>query len=72
MLGGHTIKTWATTQSAVALSSGEAEFYGVVKGASALLGLISLAADSGIELKGRTHTDRLNSGPRHLQSPRSR
>ena len=29
----------------------------MVKGASALLGLISLAADMGIELKGRVHTD---------------
>ena len=34
-----------------------AEFYGVVEGASALLGLISLAADLGITLKGRVHTD---------------
>ena len=57
MLGGHCIKSWATTQAVIALSSGEAEFYGVVKGASALLGLISLAADRGIELKGRIHTD---------------
>ena len=39
------------------MSSGEAEFYGVVKGASSLLGLISLAADLGITLKGRVHTD---------------
>ena len=56
-LGGHTIKTWASTQAVIALSSGEAEFYGVVKGASVLLGLISLAADLGVQLKGRIHTD---------------
>ena len=57
MLGGHCIKSWSTTQAVIALSNGEAEFYGVVKGASSLLGLISLAADMGIELKGRIHTD---------------
>ena len=56
-LGSHTNKTWAATQAVIALSSGEAEFYGVVKGASALLGLISLAADLGITPKGRIHTD---------------
>ena len=57
MIGGRTIKSWSTTQAVIALSSGEAEFYGVVKGASALLGLLSLATDLGIELKGRIHTD---------------
>ena len=30
MLGGHCIKTWSTTQGAVALSSAEAEFYAMV------------------------------------------
>ena len=33
-LGNHVIKTWAHTQSVIALSSGEAEYYGMVKGAS--------------------------------------
>ena len=28
----HIIKSWSTTQSIIALSSGEAEYYGVVKG----------------------------------------
>ena len=31
MLGQHLIKSWSTTQVAISLSSGEAEFYGVVK-----------------------------------------
>ena len=57
MHGHHTLKSWATTQAVIALSSGEAEFYGVVKGASALLGAIALARDLGILLKGRIHTD---------------
>ena len=33
MLGKHAIKHWSSTQPSVALSSGEAEFYGVVRGA---------------------------------------
>ena len=33
VVGSHLIKTWSSTQSSVALSSGEAEFYGVVKAA---------------------------------------
>ena len=30
-LGSHVVKTWSTTQSVIALSSGEAEYYGMVK-----------------------------------------
>jgi len=43
----HCIKTWATTQKTRATSSAEAEFYGIVEGASRGLGLKSLAADLG-------------------------
>ncbi len=32
MLGSHAIKHWSSTQSSVALSSGEAEFAGVIRG----------------------------------------
>ena len=39
------------------LSSGEAEYFGVVKGASALLGALSLCKDLGVPMKGRIHTD---------------
>ena len=38
MLGSHMIKSWSSTQSGVALSSGEAEFNGVVRGAGIGLG----------------------------------
>ncbi len=55
--GKHCLKTWSTTQAVIALSSGEAEYYGVVKGGSVLLGAMSLAKDLGIELKGRIYTD---------------
>ena len=32
MMGGHCLKTWSSTQGAVALSSAEAEFYAMVDG----------------------------------------
>ena len=38
LVGAHAIKTWSSTQSSVSLSSGEAEFYGVVRGAGVGLG----------------------------------
>ena len=48
MLGTHLVKHWASTQKVVTLSSGEAELYGVVKGATEALGLRSLAQDIGM------------------------
>ena len=35
---GHIIKSWAATEGIIALSSGEAEFYSMVKGGSVALG----------------------------------
>ena len=49
MLGGHVVKSWATNQAVLALSSGEAEYYGIVKAASVGIGARSLAADLGVE-----------------------
>eukprot|EP00972_Heterocapsa_arctica_P032291 4760446-Heterocapsa_arctica.AAC.1 len=40
MRGSHCVKTWSTTQYVIALSSGEAEFYGIVKGAAAARGMV--------------------------------
>ena len=45
MRGNHCIKHWSTTQSTVALSSGEAELGGICRGASIGLCLQSLALD---------------------------
>ncbi len=56
-VGWHTVKTWSTTQSVVALSSGEAELYSLTKGAAQALGLMALARDLGISIGGRVHTD---------------
>ena len=41
----------------IALSSGEAEFYAMVKGASELLGMLSLAQDLRVPLQGHLHSD---------------
>ena len=43
--GGHYIKSWSRTQSLVALSSAEAELYGIVKCSSELLGFKSIIQD---------------------------
>ena len=48
MLDNHVIRTWASMQVVVALSSGKAEFYSLVKGACEGLGVAALAVDSGL------------------------
>ena len=57
MWGKHCLKTWSSSQSTTALSSGEAELYAVTKAAVQTSGLISLASDFGIVLKGVVRTD---------------
>jgi hypothetical protein len=57
MFGGHMVKSWSSTQAIVALSSGEAEYYGIVKGASIGLGLKSMLGDFGIGATIRVNTD---------------
>jgi hypothetical protein len=57
MLGQHTIKTWSSTLASVSLSSGEAEFYGVVRATGMGLGYQSLLADLGVSLPLRVWTD---------------
>ena len=43
------IKTWSSTQGAYALSSAEAELYGMVEGVTRAKGLVSLAHEVGFE-----------------------
>ena len=57
LVGSHTAKTWSSTQTGVSLSSGEAEFNGVVRGAGIGLGYQSLLRDLGQDLNVRVWTD---------------
>ena len=57
MLGRHLLKSWSSTQASVSLSSGEAEFYGVVKAAGITLGFQALLRDVGHTLPVRVWTD---------------
>ena len=57
MLGAHLLKSWASTQPTITLSSGEAELHGVVKGSAAGLGMLSLLADLGARIRLRVWTD---------------
>eukprot|EP00969_Alexandrium_andersonii_P181614 8026262-Alexandrium_andersonii.AAC.1 len=51
------IKHWSTTQKTIALSSGEAELAGIVKGSAEGLGLVSVARDLGIDTGLRVCAD---------------
>ena len=57
MLGSHAITHWSPTQAGVALSSGEAEFAGVVRGAGQGLCYTALLHDLGVEARLRVWTD---------------
>ena len=57
MLGAHLIKSWSSTQASISLSSGEAEFYGVVKASGVSLGYQALLKDVGLALPVRVWTD---------------
>ena len=57
LLGEHILKTYSSTQPTISLSSGEAEFYGVVRATGAALGQQSLFADLGTPLGVRVWTD---------------
>ena len=57
MLGNHVIKTWSSTQSVVSVSSGEAEFYSMVKGGSNGMGVQAIMKEIGIALPLMLKTD---------------
>ena len=57
-IGKHVVKAWSTTQGVIALSSGEAEYYGLVKGVSAGLGFVGMMDELGCqEVRLRVSTD---------------
>ena len=57
MLGKHMIKSWSSTQANIALSSGEAEYYRLVRGASVAIGIKSMHSEMGIKVRVRVSTD---------------
>ena len=57
MLGEHPIRAWASTQYVFVLSSGEAEYYPMLKGASHGLGTQSMLADFGLGVTLHLATD---------------
>ena len=57
MIGRHLIKSWSSTQGPISLSSGEAEFYGVVKASGMALGYQALLDDLGVRIPVRIWTD---------------
>ena len=48
---------WSTTQDLIALSSGEAEYYGLVKGSAIGLGIRNMLGDLGINKNLRVKSD---------------
>ena len=56
-VGGSMLRSWSSTQGTVAMSSGEAEYYAMVKAASEVLGIQALAADLGWYWKARMWVD---------------
>ena len=57
MFGGHCLKTYASTQPLIALSVGEAEYYGIVKGGCTGLSIQSLFKDLGVNVEVQINTD---------------
>ena len=57
MLGGHLMKAWSKQQAVVARSSGEAEYYALVKGGSEGLGIKGIMKDMGYEVGIEMRTD---------------
>ena len=56
-VGGGLVKSWASTQGSTALSSGEAEYYVIVKGACEGLGLKQVMQDMGVRVAVRVWVD---------------
>ena len=52
--GSHMLRSTTTTQGVVALSSGESEFYALVKETSAGLGVVSILTDLGVDISKNT------------------
>ena len=56
-MGKHLIKQWSRTQPGIALSSGEAELYALVKASTETLGMVNLCKELGYAMQGVVATD---------------
>ena len=56
-LGSHTVKHSSNMQTTIALSSGESEFYALVKGFATVLGMQSLLADWDLHFGAQVASD---------------
>ena len=56
-LGGVAVRAWSSNQNVIALSSGEAEYYAALKGASCALGFQSMLRDLGMHASVTLFTD---------------
>ena len=57
MVGEHYIKSWASTQASVTLSSAEAETVAVTKAMAETIGVLNMARDLGVSTTGVVYTD---------------
>ena len=57
MIGSHCIRSWSSTQPSVTISSGDAEFYGLMKVSGAGLGHPRLLKDLGLDMPLCVWTD---------------
>ena len=57
MLGSHVVKHWSATQHTYALSSGESEYYALVKASSVAIGLQSMLSDVNISASIEVRAD---------------
>ena len=57
MLGGSTVSTYCKRQAVIALSSGEAEYFGLVSATSQMLGLQSILLDCGWKFNAHVWMD---------------
>ena len=68
MFGDRCVKSYRHTQETVALSSGESEFYGIVKAPTMGIGIESMFKDLGLEVEVQVNTD--SSSARSISSRR--
>ena len=57
MFGRHCLKSWSVNQQVIAMSSGEAEYSGMVKGATNALGISGMFKDMGVDVSISLCTD---------------